>query len=136
MGGKKILFISGSLGLGHIGRDLEIAKALRKKNPEIDISWLAEDPASRVLAEAGETILPEAELLAHGNAELDNSSKHYNANLIKWVMNMRKGWSTNTQMLAKLVARERFDLVVGDETYEILVEMAHNPSFKTFLCIS
>jgi predicted glycosyltransferase len=50
MNGKKILFVSGSLGLGHIGRDLEIAKALRKKTTGIDIFWLAEKPASIVIA--------------------------------------------------------------------------------------
>ena len=132
MAEKKVLFISGSIGLGHIGRDLQIAKALREKNPGIDISWLAEDPASRVLVEAGEKILPEAEHLAHGNTELDNSSEQYRANLIKWVLKMRKGWTTNTQLLTEILSREKFDLVVGDETYEIIVEMVNNRSFKTF----
>ena len=41
---KKLLFISGSLGLGHVGRDLEIAKMLRKSNPDVQISWLADSP--------------------------------------------------------------------------------------------
>jgi predicted glycosyltransferase len=132
MAEKKVLFISGSIGLGHIGRDLQIAKSLREKNPGIDISWLAEDPASRVLVEAGEKILPEAEHLAHGNTELDNSSEQYRANLIKWVLKMRKGWTTNTQLLTEILSREKFDLVVGDETYEIIVEMVNNRSFKTF----
>jgi len=129
---KKVLFISGSLGLGHIGRDLEIAKALREKHHEIDISWLAEDPATTVLKEAGEKLLPEAELLANSNAKLENSAKDYNANLVKWAMNMRKGWSGNAALVAKVVEREHFDLVVGDETYDIIVEMVKNPSFKKF----
>ncbi len=48
---KKILFISGSLGLGHIARDLTIAKELRRINPEIEISWLAVHPATLLLKE-------------------------------------------------------------------------------------
>ena len=60
---KRVLFISGSLGLGHIGRDLEIAKKLLKSDPEIQISWLADYPATLVLKEAGENLLPEAELI-------------------------------------------------------------------------
>jgi predicted glycosyltransferase len=132
MASKKVLFISGSIGLGHIGRDIQIAKALHEKNPGIDISWLAEDPASRILAEAGEKILPEAAQLTHGNVELDNLSKQYRVNLIKWVLNMRKGWTTNNQLLTGILSREKFDLVIGDETYEIIVEMVSNRSFKTF----
>ena len=60
MAQKKILFISGSLGLGHVTRDLVIAKELRKQHPDIDISWIAADPARMVLEEAGEKLLPES----------------------------------------------------------------------------
>jgi predicted glycosyltransferase len=49
---KKALFISGSLGLGHVGRDLEIAGALRKLRPEVEVSWMAESPASNMPAES------------------------------------------------------------------------------------
>ncbi len=132
MNGKKILFISGSVGLGHIGRDLEIAKALRKREPDLGISWSAEDPASMVLEQAGEKLIPEAKLMAHGNAKLEDSTQGYNANLVKWTMGMRKGWSRNAKMLGKAIETEHFDLVIGDETYEILVEMVGNPSYKTF----
>src|SRR4030067_2440245 len=132
MSRRKMLFFSGSLGLGHIGRDLEIANALREKNPEIDISWLAEDPASKVLAEAGEYLLPEAKLLISSNAMLNSSARLYKANLVKWVMEMRKGWSANAKLLAKLIKRGHFDLVIGDETYEIIVEMVSDSTFKTF----
>jgi predicted glycosyltransferase len=60
---KKALFISGSLGLGHVGRDLEIAGALRKLRPEVEVSWMAESPASNMLQKAGEKLLPETNLL-------------------------------------------------------------------------
>ena len=96
---KKVLFISGSLGLGHVGRDLEIAKTLRKSNPDIQISWLADNPARTVLKQAGEKLLPEAEMLANGNRELESSAKDHGANLTRWVMNMRKNWSKNAKLL-------------------------------------
>jgi hypothetical protein len=70
---KKLLFISGSLGLGHVGRDIEIAKMLRKSNPVVQISWLAESPATNVLKQAGEMLLPETELITHGNKELESA---------------------------------------------------------------
>jgi predicted glycosyltransferase len=115
---KELLFISGSLGLGHVGRDLEIARLLRKFNPEIQISWLADNPATTVLKQAGEKLLPETEMLTHGNKELDNSAKNHGANLTRWVMNMRKNWSRNAKIVIELIHKYNFDLVVGDETYD------------------
>lgn len=55
---KKILFISSSIGLGHAARDLAIANEIRKCNPDVEISWLAGDPARRIIEEAGESLLP------------------------------------------------------------------------------
>ena len=129
---KKLLFISGSLGLGHVGRDLEIAKMLRKSNPDVQISWLADSPATNVLKQAGEKLLPEAELLTHGNKELDNAAKNHGANLTRWVMNMRKDWSKNAKIVIELIRREKFDLVIGDETYDLLIELFQEPSLKQF----
>ena len=54
MSSKKILFISGSAGLGHVTRDLAIANELHKQNPEIELSWLAADPA--LLPASGDVI--------------------------------------------------------------------------------
>jgi predicted glycosyltransferase len=53
---KKILFISGSLGLGHIGRDLAIVNELRRIQPDIQISWLADYPATLVLEQKKEKL--------------------------------------------------------------------------------
>jgi UDP-N-acetylglucosamine:LPS N-acetylglucosamine transferase len=132
MSGQKLLFISGSVGLGHVGRDLAIVNALRNIEPDVDVFWLAEDPAAMVITQAGERLLPEAKFLAHGNAELSNSAEGYNANLVRWVMNMRKGWAANAKMIAEIVERENFDLVVGDEAYDLIIERTSNPNFKRF----
>ncbi len=55
---KKILYVSGSIGLGPITRDLVIVKQLRSQCPEVDLSWLASHPATLLLKEAGEKLLP------------------------------------------------------------------------------
>lgn len=49
MGSKKVLYISGSIGLGHAARDLAIANELRRQDPGIEIMWLAGDPARRLI---------------------------------------------------------------------------------------
>jgi len=60
MTSKRLLFISGSGGLGHVTRDLAMAKALRQAMPGVEIGWLAASPASELLKEAREHLLPEA----------------------------------------------------------------------------
>jgi len=129
---KKILFISGSLGLGHIGRDIEIVKNLRKFDPNIEVSWLADNPASTVLKEAGEKLLSESELITHGNRELESKAKNHRVNLTRWVMNMRKDWSKNAKIFIKVIQRENFYLVIGDETYDLGIELLRDPSLKQF----
>jgi predicted glycosyltransferase len=130
--GSRLLFISGSLGLGHIGRDLEIARMLRKLNPKIEISWLADSPATTVLKESGEKLLPEAELITHGNKKLESNARNHQANLTRWVMNMRKDWSENAKLVIEVIHREKFDLVIGDETYDLLIELLKDPNLKRF----
>ena len=127
---KQVLFVSGSIGLGHVGRDLEIAEALRKLVPEVEISWMAEPPAVDVLRDAGEKVLPEADLLCSANAELEGLAQGYQSNLIRWALNMRKGWSRNAELYAELFEKHRFDLVIGDECYDIMIAMLNNPKMK------
>ena len=74
MANKNILFISGSLGLGHIVRDLALAGELRRQIPEEKISWLAAHPANLLLKEAGEEILPDADLYADDNIPADDKT--------------------------------------------------------------
>ena len=129
---KRILFISGSLGLGHIGRDIEIVRKLRELNSNIEVSWLADYPATKVLKESSMKLLPEAELITHGNKELENNAKNHRANLTRWVMNMRKDWSKNAKLVIDIIQRENFDLIIGDETYDLIIELLNNPGLKQF----
>jgi predicted glycosyltransferase len=36
---KKVLYVSGLVGLGHVMRDLAIAAELRRLNPDLEVSW-------------------------------------------------------------------------------------------------
>jgi predicted glycosyltransferase len=49
--GGRVLFVSGSIGLGHVARDIAIARALRREVPGAAVSWLAGDAARDVVAE-------------------------------------------------------------------------------------
>jgi UDP-N-acetylglucosamine:LPS N-acetylglucosamine transferase len=129
---SKILFISGSIGLGHIGRDLAITEALKRINPNVDIFWLAEDPAGMVVKQAGENLLAESKLLGKGNQQLEKIANEYQVNLVKWTMGMRKNWAENAKLVKEIVEKYEFDLVVGDETYELLIAILGDKNYKSY----
>jgi UDP:flavonoid glycosyltransferase YjiC (YdhE family) len=131
MAAKKVLFISGSFGLGHATRDLALANELKKQNPEIEISWIASEPASNVLRDAGEKMLPEAKEWANENITAENSAQGPKLNLNKVLINIRDEWKHNVEVFKKVIGAQKFDLLIGDETYEIMVALKRNPSLKT-----
>ncbi len=129
---KKVLFISGSIGLGHVTRDLAIAGELRRRNPGVEISWLASSPASDVLKGAGELLLPEAGQWADENLPAENAAlgQGFQLNLLNYLFLARKEWANNVQVFKKVNEKETFDLVVADEAYEILIALKKNPGLK------
>ncbi|MCU0237159.1 MAG: hypothetical protein MUC72_08770 [Acidobacteria bacterium] len=129
---KKILFISGSIGLGHIFRDLAIARELRRLHPGTEIQWLAAGPAAQELKNAGEELLPEAEGMADENlvAEEAAPGKGFQLNLLKYLLSARSSWKQNVEVFKRVMAIRKFDLIVGDETYEISIAIKENPDLK------
>ena len=121
---KKILYVSGSIGLGHVTRDLAIAGQLRKQYPDVELSWLASDTAAIPLKEAGEKLLLEADMYADVNFSAEKAARGFGMNLLKYGRKVRRQFSRNVKILKQIVAKEQFDLVVGDETYELAIALA------------
>jgi UDP-N-acetylglucosamine:LPS N-acetylglucosamine transferase len=141
---KRILFISGSVGLGHVVRDLAVAEELRKQKPDIKLFWLASEPAATVLRESGEKIVPEVEFWAQESdimeklsEEYSDKGKNYNVNLAKYLFNSKQAWSNNVKVFKQLVDKGNFDLIIGDESYEIAIALRDHliqikPTFVMF----
>lgn len=129
---KKILYISGSLGLGHITRDLAIAAQLRKLIPGVEIEWLAANPATDVLHEAGEKLVPGAEKYANENLSAEKAAKGSSLNLLSYLLKSRGEWKKNIDFFLKLVSSKKYDLVIGDETYEINIALREHREKKNF----
>lgn len=120
---KRILYISGSLGLGHVTRDLAIAKELRTLRPESEIVWLAAHPADLLIKEAGETLLPGSHTWVDETVVAEEASDGYRLNLLKYAFRIKKVWADHLQTFRRLMQEESFDVVVGDETYEIAIAL-------------
>jgi len=124
MAKKRLLYVSGSIGLGHVTRDLAITDELRRQCPDIEISWLASHPATLLLKEAGEKLVPEADTYADDNVPAENASRGFQLNLLKYASKAIKQWARNVAIFRKIASREQFDVIIGDETYEIGIALA------------
>jgi predicted glycosyltransferase len=128
---KKVLFVSGSIGMGHVTRDLAIAKALRKRNPDVEISWLAGKPASQVIKDAGENLLPESARYSDITLVYEQTSKGLRPSYLKALLKMGTGRVNHAfQIFQEASSREHFDLTIGDETVEIVWMLRRNPRLK------
>lgn len=122
----RVLFISGSIGLGHAGRDLAIARALRTLDPEVDIRWLAGDPARQFLSDAGETLLPEADEL-DDTIFAERTAGDFSANVMSYARAVLPAWKRAVQAYVRAARRWPHDLLVGDETYELVFAQEKHP---------
>lgn len=129
---KRILYISGSIGLGHIWRDLEIAKALRKLRPDVEITWMSEYPAVQVLKDQGEKVLPDVEKMINTGDAAQETLKGYELNLVRFSMKWTKIFPQNAKTVMDIIKRDQYDLVVGDENYDLIYTLTKKPELKQF----
>jgi UDP-N-acetylglucosamine:LPS N-acetylglucosamine transferase len=121
---KRILYVSGSIGLGHVTRDLAIAQQLHKQYPEVELLWLAAYPATIPLKEAGEKLLPEAEVYGDVNIPAEKAARGFGMNILTYGRKVRRQFFRNVRVIKQIISKEHFDLVIGDETYELAVALA------------
>ena len=124
---KRVLFFSGSIGLGHVQRDIAIARELGRL-ADVEIAWLAASPADRVLRDAGENVLAESERLANDSEVAEGLSRGGRLNLVGYIGSARGHWLRNIGVVDRLMAVGGFDLLIGDETYELALAHRKNPN--------
>ena len=117
---KKVLFISGSIGLGHVGRDLAIVRALRQLRPDVKITWLADEPARSVIRNEGERVAPESAMVSYGTRRIEEAAKDFRTNMTMIGVDMLGDATANAKACRQVIEREGIDLVVGDEVYDLL----------------
>lgn len=127
---KRILFISGSIGLGHVTRDIAIANEIRALRGDTCIKWLAAHPASDFLLENGETVLPEASDYLDENLIAESTASGFRLSLYKYALAFRRQWHHNVNLVDRLTARSDFDLLIGDETYDMVNAFKKRPELK------
>ena len=127
---KKVLFISSPIGLGHARRDVAIADELRVLQPDIGIDWLAQDPVTRVLNAAGETIHAASALMANESAHIESESGEHDLNAFQALRSMDEIQAANFMLIDEVISNGQYDLVVGDECWELDYQLLENPNLK------
>jgi predicted glycosyltransferase len=136
MTSMRVLYISGSVGLGHARRDLAIARELRRLDPGVEIMWLAGEPARQVIAEAGETLLPESAAYGDETAVAEDTAKGFSLNLLgRFALRAQSAWKRAVAAFEQVSTKYPYDLLVGDETYEIDVALDKRPELKKALFV-
>jgi pimeloyl-ACP methyl ester carboxylesterase/predicted glycosyltransferase len=127
---RRVLYVSSPIGLGHARRDLAIARELRALHPDLEVDWLAQHPVTRLLEAEGERIHPASALLANESAHVESESAEHDLHAFQAIRRMDEILVANFMVFHDLVAEEAYDLVVGDEAWDIDHFLHENPEQK------
>ena len=129
--GKRALYVSSPIGLGHARRDLAIAGELRKLHPDLQIDWLAQHPVTRVLEAHGERIHPASAYLANESGHFASESAEHDLHCFQALRRMDEILLANFMLFHDVVRDEQYDLWIGDEAWELDYYLHENPELKT-----
>jgi pimeloyl-ACP methyl ester carboxylesterase/UDP:flavonoid glycosyltransferase YjiC (YdhE family) len=128
---RKILWICSPIGLGHVQRDLALARELRRLRPGLEIHWLVAEPVKSAVQQAGEIIHPASDRLFNESAHVEAHAGEHDVALFHTMWDMDEILSANFMTFADVVEQERYDAWVGDEAWEVHHYLHENPELKT-----
>jgi pimeloyl-ACP methyl ester carboxylesterase/predicted glycosyltransferase len=127
---KRVLYISSPIGLGHVRRDIAIAEELRTLHHGLEIDWLAQSPVTNVLEARGERIHPASGALASEVAHIEAESGEHRLHCFQAIRRMDEILLANFMTFHDVVHERHYDLVVGDEAWEVDYYLHENPELK------
>ncbi len=127
---RRALFVSSPIGLGHVQRDLAIVRELRKRQPDLDIDWFTVDPAASYLQREGEHVHPITARLANESRHFEQVAGEHDLHAFFALRTMDEIMVNNFMTFSDLVEQEHYDLVIGDESWEVDYYYHENPELK------
>ncbi len=128
----RALYLSSPIGLGHARRDLAIVDELRALHPDLEVEWLAQHPVTTVLEAAGERIHPASRWLANESSHIEHEAGEHDLHAFQAIRRMDEILVNNFMVFQEVVEQEQFDLVVGDESWDVDYFLHENPELKRF----
>jgi len=127
---RRALWVCSPIGLGHVLRDLAIARALREQVPELEIEWLAQPPVSDVVRAHGEVVHPASAELASESAHWESEAERHDLHAFHAFRRMDEILCANYMLFDDVVRDTSYDLWVGDESWEVDHFLHENPERK------
>ncbi len=127
---RRALYLSSPIGLGHAQRDLAIADELRRLRPDLEIDWLAQHPVTTVLEDRAERIHPLSAELASESAHVTAEAGNHDLNAFQAIRRMDEILIANFMVFHDAVAEGEYDLVIGDELWDVDHYLHENPELK------
>lgn len=127
---KRALYLSSPIGLGHTRRDIAIADELRLLHPDLQIDWLTQHPVTQVLQERNEHIHPASRVLANESAHFEDEAHEHDLHAFQAVRRMDEILVHNFMIFSDLMQAEHYDLVIGDEAWDVDHFLHENPELK------
>jgi pimeloyl-ACP methyl ester carboxylesterase/UDP:flavonoid glycosyltransferase YjiC (YdhE family) len=127
---RRVLWLSSPIGLGHIQRDIAMARRLTELHPEVTVDFLAADPARRVVAVSGERLHPASDRLLNESAHFEEWSKDHELHAFNALWTMDEIMANNFMVFADVAEAGEYDLWVGDEGWDLDYYLHENPDIK------
>ena len=127
---RRALWVCSPIGLGHVLRDLAIARALREQVPDLEIEWLAQPPVSDVVRAHGEIVHPASAELASESAHWESEAERHDLHAFYAFRRMDEILCANYMLFDDVVRETSYDLWVGDESWEVDHFLHENPERK------
>lgn len=128
----RALYLSSPIGLGHARRDLAIAQELKLLRPGLQIDWLTQHPVTRMLEDAGELVHPASAWLASESAHIESESGEHDLHVFGAIRDMDEILVNNFMVFNDVVEQTPYDLVIGDESWDVDYFLHENPELKHF----
>src|SRR5581483_3562488 len=129
--GKRALYVSSPIGLGHARRDLAIADELRAIHPDLEIDWLAQHPVTALLEARGERIHAASADLAGESHHMESESADHDLHCFQAWRRMDEILLANFMVFHDVVREEPYDLWIGGEAWELDYYLHENPELKS-----
>src|SRR3954465_284379 len=100
---------------------------LRKLHPDLDIDRLTQPPVSALLESRGERVHPAAAVLANESAHFEGESAEHDLHAFQALRSMDEILVHNFGVFHDLLADEHYDIVIGDEAWDVDFFLHQNP---------
>ncbi|WP_108516806.1 alpha/beta fold hydrolase [Bradyrhizobium algeriense] len=128
--GKRALYLSSPIGLGHGRRDIAIAREMRRLHPDLSVDWLAQDPVTRLLEASNEHVHPLSARLASETRHIELESGEHELHCFQALRRMDEVLIKNFMTFQEAVEQGAYDLVIADEAWDIDHYWHEHPELK------